>query len=119
MKRVLTLVLLATVSAAPALAQETGQLPRFEALEQQERALEQNRFDSLERQRQREIDRAGLPDSTVSRAERGRLWRDALIAATAAAHGFGLATRNRADFELLGGLLPADANPLRVAIWKP
>jgi len=71
MKRVLTLVLLATVSAAPALAQETGQLPRFEALEQQERALEQNRFDSLERQRQREIDRAGLPDSTVSRAERG------------------------------------------------
>lgn len=71
MKRVLTLVLLAPVFAAPALAQETGQLPRFEALEQQERALEQNRFDSLERQRQREIDRAGLPDSTVSRAERG------------------------------------------------
>lgn len=69
--RLLIFVALASVSAAPALAQETNQLPRFEALEQQEQMVEQRRFDSLEQQRQRDFDRATHPNSGTTRAERG------------------------------------------------
>ena len=56
--------------AAPALAQETNQLPRFDALEQQKQAVEQDRFDSLERQRQLERNFTTNPGSGVSGAER-------------------------------------------------
>jgi Ni/Co efflux regulator RcnB len=56
------------IGAAPALAQETGLLPRFEALEQQTLALEQQRLDKLETQRQRELTRPATP--TVSQADK-------------------------------------------------
>jgi Ni/Co efflux regulator RcnB len=64
-------MVLASIFAAPAFAQETNQLPRFDALEQQQQTTEQNRFDSLERQRQSERDRSTLPGSGVTAAERG------------------------------------------------
>jgi predicted nucleic acid-binding protein len=43
-------------------------------------------------------------------------WRDLFIAATAQAHGYGIATQNLRDFKLI-----ADSSPdlLRVAVWKP
>jgi predicted nucleic acid-binding protein len=43
---------------------------------------------------------------------------DALIAATALAHGYGVATRNQKDFELIGQYTP-DNQTLRLAIWTP
>lgn len=43
---------------------------------------------------------------------------DALIAATALAHGYGVATRNKKDFELIGNHTPDD-QILRLAIWEP
>ncbi|MFL6211294.1 MAG: type II toxin-antitoxin system VapC family toxin [Pyrinomonadaceae bacterium] len=43
-------------------------------------------------------------------------WRDLFIAATAAAHGYGIATQNERDFKLIADLLP---DILRVAVWKP
>jgi Ni/Co efflux regulator RcnB len=68
--KLLVLSLVVMACAAPALAQETDNLPRFEALEQQKQAVEQDRFDSLERQRQRERDFTTSPSSGVSGAER-------------------------------------------------
>lgn len=47
------------------------------------------------------------------------IWKDVLVAATAWAHGYGVATGNREDFELIGNQLPQDWAPLRLAIWKP
>lgn len=41
---------------------------------------------------------------------------DALIAATALAHGHGVATRNKKDFELIGQHIP-DHLTLRLAFW--
>jgi Ni/Co efflux regulator RcnB len=58
-------------AAAPAVAQESNTLPRFEALEQQKQAIEQDRFDSLEQQRQRERDFTTNPATGVTPAERG------------------------------------------------
>ncbi|HEX8843298.1 MAG TPA: type II toxin-antitoxin system VapC family toxin [Pyrinomonadaceae bacterium] len=43
-------------------------------------------------------------------------WRDLFIAATAVAHGYGVATHNERDFKLIADILP---DILRVAIWKP
>lgn len=43
-------------------------------------------------------------------------WRDLFIAATALAHGYGLATQNIRDFKLIADLSP---NLLRVAVWRP
>ncbi|MBC7933338.1 MAG: type II toxin-antitoxin system VapC family toxin [Rubrivivax sp.] len=43
---------------------------------------------------------------------------DALIAATALAHGHGVATRNKDDFELVGQHTPNNLT-LRLAIWTP
>ena len=40
------------LTSAPAFAQESAPLPRFEALEQQTQALEQRQLDKLETQRQ-------------------------------------------------------------------
>jgi len=57
--------------AAPAVAQESDNLPRFDALEQQKQSVEQDRFDSLERQRQRERDFATNPALGATTAERG------------------------------------------------
>jgi predicted nucleic acid-binding protein len=41
---------------------------------------------------------------------------DVFIAATALAHGYGVATRNRKDFELIGNHIPIDLI-LRLAAW--
>jgi predicted nucleic acid-binding protein len=51
--------------------------------------------------------------------QRNRHWRDILIASTALAHGYGLATRNKDDFELIGRDLPDISPTLYLAIWKP
>ncbi len=57
--------------AAPAFAQVSEPLPRFEALEQQQRMNEQRDLDTLEANRQRDLSRAALPNSGVSQADRG------------------------------------------------
>lgn len=54
----------------------------------------------------------------LSQSQRNRHWRDILIAAAALAHGSGVATRNKDDFELIGRDLPAHAQTLRLAVWK-
>ena len=43
---------------------------------------------------------------------------DLFIAATALAHGCGVATRNRKDFEAIGSLLPADFGLLYIDAWR-
>src|SRR5262245_21822836 len=68
--RFLTAIAAFAACAAPALAQETHQLPRFDALEPQKQTVEQDRFDSLERQRQLERNFTTNPASGVSGAER-------------------------------------------------
>jgi Ni/Co efflux regulator RcnB len=60
----------ALIAAAPALAQESEPLPRFEALEQQTQALEQRTLDKLETERQRELLRPTAPGASVSQADR-------------------------------------------------
>lgn len=45
-------------------------------------------------------------------------WRDILIAATALAHGHGVATKNKKDFELIANYLPPSHPYLSVAVWK-
>jgi Ni/Co efflux regulator RcnB len=60
----------ALCAASPALAQESEPLPRFEALEQQTLALEQQRLDKLETQRQQELFRPVTPNSGVSQADK-------------------------------------------------
>jgi predicted nucleic acid-binding protein len=54
----------------------------------------------------------------LSQSQRNRHWRDILIAATALAHGCGVATRNKDDFELIGRDLPTHAPTLHLAVWK-
>jgi Ni/Co efflux regulator RcnB len=60
-------------SAAPALAQVSEPLPRFDGLEMQQQMAEQREFDNLEADRQRDLNRAALPNSGVSTAERALL----------------------------------------------
>jgi predicted nucleic acid-binding protein len=55
----------------------------------------------------------------LSQSERNKHWRDLFIAATALAHGHGVATRNKKDFELIATHLPPSHPLLRLAIWKP
>ena len=43
-------------------------------------------------------------------------WRDLFIAATALAHGYGIATQNMRDFKLIADL---STDLLRIAVWKP
>jgi Ni/Co efflux regulator RcnB len=69
MKSALAAVFLVSALAAPAFAQETNQLPRFDALETQLQSLEQNRVDNLETERQRELSR--MASSGATAAERG------------------------------------------------
>lgn len=65
------LILLAICGlAAPAFAQVSEPLPRFEALEQQQQINEQHRLDTLEADRQRDLNSASLPNSGVSTAQR-------------------------------------------------
>lgn len=55
----------------------------------------------------------------LSRSEQNKLWRDLFTTATALAHGHGVATRNKSDFELIAKSLPSNFPLLRLAIWKP
>lgn len=55
----------------------------------------------------------------LSRSEQKKLWRDLFTTATALAHGHGVATRNRRDFELIAKNLPSNFPLLRLAIWNP
>ena len=57
--------------------------------------------------------------SRLSRSERSKHWKDLFTAATALAHGYGVATRNRTDFELIAEHLSASHPILRLAIWSP
>jgi predicted nucleic acid-binding protein len=54
----------------------------------------------------------------LSRSDQNKLWRDLFTTATALAHGYGVATGNRSDFELIATNLPPNLPPLRLAIWK-
>jgi predicted nucleic acid-binding protein len=54
----------------------------------------------------------------LAQSERNKHWRDIFIAATALGNGYGIATTNRRDFELIAAHLP-NSNPiLRLAVWK-
>ncbi len=48
-----------------------------------------------------------------------KILKDIFIAATALAHGHGVATRNEQDFKLIANHLPPSHPFLRLAIWKP
>lgn len=52
----------------------------------------------------------------LGRRRSGQHKNDIYIAATALSHGYGVATRNRKDFELIGTTLPDET--LRLAIWS-
>lgn len=54
----------------------------------------------------------------LSQAERNKHWTDVFIAATALAHEYGVATRNRSDFELIARHTPPHYPALRLQIWK-
>ena len=53
----------------------------------------------------------------MGHAQGNRLRKDVFIASTAIAHGYGLVSRNRRDFELIADLVPAGRN-LYLEIWK-
>ena len=53
----------------------------------------------------------------LSQSDRNKHWRDVFIVATAIANGYGLATQNRKDMELIAKNLPPDIF-LRIAVWK-
>jgi predicted nucleic acid-binding protein len=54
----------------------------------------------------------------LTQAERNKHWTDVFIAATALAHEYGVATRNRGDFELIARHTPPHYPALRLQIWK-
>jgi predicted nucleic acid-binding protein len=55
----------------------------------------------------------------LSKSDQSKHWKDIFTAATALAHGHGIATGNRRDFERIGEDLPVAHPFLRIAIWKP
>jgi len=54
----------------------------------------------------------------LGQSERNKHWRDIFIAATALGHGYGIATTNRRDFELIAAHLPDSNQVLRLAVWN-
>ena len=48
-----------------------------------------------------------------------KIWKDIFIAATALAYGYGVASGNRGDFELIADHLPDNYRDLPFAEWKP
>jgi predicted nucleic acid-binding protein len=54
----------------------------------------------------------------LSRSERARHWADLLIAATALAQGYGVATRNKSDYELIAKHTPPHYPTLLIEVWK-
>jgi predicted nucleic acid-binding protein len=61
---------------------------------------------------------AGYIFPRLSKRDRNRLWKDLFIAATAIVHGYGVATRNKKDFELISTHVPPIYPRLRLDIWK-
>jgi|SRR5215475_4562236 len=61
---------------------------------------------------------AAYISARLSDRERRKHRADIFIAATALAHGYGVATRNWRDFEIIGQHLPPYAPVLYLAIWK-
>ncbi|MGH9768781.1 MAG: type II toxin-antitoxin system VapC family toxin [Blastocatellia bacterium] len=61
---------------------------------------------------------AAYISARLSDRERKKHRADIFIAATALTHGYGVATRNRRDFEMIGQYLPPYAPVLYLAIWK-
>jgi len=55
----------------------------------------------------------------LTKSDRNKHWQDLFIAATAVAHGYGVATSNSRDFDLIARHLPPGNSLLRLAIWKP
>lgn len=55
----------------------------------------------------------------LSQSQRNKHWKDLFIASTALAHGHGVVTRNKTDFELMAVHLPPTHSLLRLAVWKP
>jgi predicted nucleic acid-binding protein len=54
----------------------------------------------------------------LSQSQRNKHWTDVFIVATALAHEYGVATRNRNDFELIASHTPQHYAALRLQIWK-
>lgn len=54
----------------------------------------------------------------LTKSQRNQLWRDLFIASTALAHDYGVATRNKEDYELIKKHTPPDFPSLRIEIWK-
>jgi predicted nucleic acid-binding protein len=54
----------------------------------------------------------------LSRKEQKDHGKDVFMAATVVAHEYGIATRNKRDFELIGKYVPPHYPPLRIAVWK-
>lgn len=67
---------------------------------------------------QRAAEIAAYIFARLSKSDKNQHWRDAFIVATALAHNYGLATKNKKDMELIAKHLPNDMY-LRLAIWKP
>lgn len=61
---------------------------------------------------------AGYMFPRLSRKERKDHWADMFIAATVLAHDYGVATRNKSDFELLARCTPPRYPPMRIEVWK-
>ena len=55
----------------------------------------------------------------LSQSDRNKHWRDLFIAATALAHGYGVASNNYKDFELIAQHLPPSYSTLCLEVWKP
>ncbi|MFT3723590.1 MAG: RcnB family protein [Hyphomonadaceae bacterium] len=66
----MALVACACLFTAPALAQASDTLPRFEALEMQQQMNDQRQLDTLEADRQRDLNKSALPNSGVTAAQR-------------------------------------------------
>ena len=54
----------------------------------------------------------------LAQSERNKHWRDIFIAATALGHGYGIASTNRRDLELIADHLPVSHPILRLIVWK-
>ena len=66
---------------------------------------------------QRAAELAAYIFARMGQAQRNRLRNDVLIASTVVAHGYGVASRNTRDFELITTLLPPGLK-LYLAIWS-
>lgn len=53
----------------------------------------------------------------IGRRKSNEKWADILIASTAIAHGYGLVSQNKKDFELITDYLPADQR-LYLTVWR-